>query len=54
MCGLVPGCCDNELREMQLRRREREREREKKKLSLLFYETVGGLNPESVGRCEIF
>ena len=33
---------------------EREREREKKKLSLLFYETVGGLNPESVGGCEIF
>ena len=26
LCGLVPGCCDNGLKERQLLRRERERE----------------------------
>ena len=33
--------------------RERERERERE-IEFMFCETVGGLNPESVGGCEIF
>ena len=56
MCGLVPGYCDNGLKERQLRRGEREREREREKFvfKFMFYEKMGGLNPETVGECEIF
>ena len=46
LCGLVPGCCDNGLKERQLRRGEREREREIIFFEFMLYETVGG--------CEIF
>ena len=31
LCGLVPGCCDNGLKERQLRRGERERKRERER-----------------------
>ena len=50
LCGLVPGYCDNGLKERQLRRGERE----KKQFQFMFYETMGGLNSETVGGCEIF
>ena len=29
-------------------------EREKKNFEFMFYETMGGLNPETLGGCEIF
>ena len=32
----------------------REREREKFVFKFMFYEKMGGLNPETVGECEIF